>query len=488
MNGIALYKFGAPLVPAVLLAFVLAGCHSNQNENQPQPVSSGDPAAANLAPVSDTTENPPAPPADQNASGAPPPASDSYASGPYASDPAAGGQDYGDQDYGDTAEDVASDPPPALPDYDQPPCPGDDYMWTPGYWAYASDGYYWVPGEWVLAPWVGALWTPGYWGFYGGRYHWYHGYWGSHIGFYGGVDYGYGYDGDGYEGGYWRNNAFYYNTAITRVNRGDVHNVYDYRVAARNNSHVSYNGGHGGLNYRPTAAQQAAQRERHVAPLASQRDSAHNAQQNQAQFERNNHGHPQTVAETRPMNDGRKAPAPRAEDFRQAPAATAHQPARTSPEPITRLNRQPGHPVSNNHPAPTVTRPTRAPNPEQHPQPGPREQPRSNQQPNPRQPRPSQRMNPNEPRSAPPRTVAPQHELRSQPAPGATQRPPQEQRPAAPPRQETRPQPPPHPENRPAPEPHQQTQPRQQPHQENHPEQPRQPEHPQGKPNDNHPH
>ena len=79
-------------------------------------------------------------------------------------------------------------------------------------------GYYWVPGAWVLAPYVGALWTPGYWGFYGGRYHWYHGYWGAHVGFYGGVHYGFGYDGNGYEGGYWRSNAFYYNTAVSRVN------------------------------------------------------------------------------------------------------------------------------------------------------------------------------------------------------------------------------------------------------------------------------
>ena len=32
----------------------------------------------------------------------------------------------------------AAQPPPPLPDYDQPPAPGDGYLWTPGYWA-------WVP-------------------------------------------------------------------------------------------------------------------------------------------------------------------------------------------------------------------------------------------------------------------------------------------------------------------------------------------------------
>src|SRR4051812_14202046 len=35
--------------------------------------------------------------------------------------------------------------PPVLPVYVQPACPGDGYIWTPGYWAYGPDGYYWVP-------------------------------------------------------------------------------------------------------------------------------------------------------------------------------------------------------------------------------------------------------------------------------------------------------------------------------------------------------
>ncbi len=39
--------------------------------------------------------------------------------------------------------------PPALPVYDQPLCPGDGYLWTPGYWAFDYDinDYYWVPGN-----------------------------------------------------------------------------------------------------------------------------------------------------------------------------------------------------------------------------------------------------------------------------------------------------------------------------------------------------
>jgi hypothetical protein len=37
--------------------------------------------------------------------------------------------------------------PPALPVYVQPVCPGENYIWTPGYWAYSDDDedYYWVP-------------------------------------------------------------------------------------------------------------------------------------------------------------------------------------------------------------------------------------------------------------------------------------------------------------------------------------------------------
>ena len=98
--------------------------------------------------------------------------------------------------------------PPVLPVYAQPSCPAPGYIWTPGYWAYDDEaGYYWVPGAWVLAPYSGALWTPGYWGWGDGGYFWHAGYWGPHVGFYGGVNYGFGYFGRGFEGGYWDTTA-----------------------------------------------------------------------------------------------------------------------------------------------------------------------------------------------------------------------------------------------------------------------------------------
>src|SRR5277367_6433680 len=105
--------------------------------------------------------------------------------------------------------------PPVLPVYVQPLCPGAGYIWEPGYWAYGDEGYYWVPGTWVLPPSAGLLWTPGYWGFSDGFYAWHVGYWGPTVGFYGGINYGFGYPGRGFYGGYWRGGQYFYNTRVT---------------------------------------------------------------------------------------------------------------------------------------------------------------------------------------------------------------------------------------------------------------------------------
>src|SRR5580700_10103312 len=91
--------------------------------------------------------------------------------------------------------------PPPLPVYVQPPPPEDGDLWNPGYWAYGPAGYYWVPGVWVAPPAIGLLWTPPYWGFVGGSYLFHAGYWGPHVGFYGGINYGFGYVGVGFFGG-----------------------------------------------------------------------------------------------------------------------------------------------------------------------------------------------------------------------------------------------------------------------------------------------
>ena len=126
----------------------------------------------------------------------------------------------------DETEEEAPEPPPPLPEYEQPPAPDDGYIWTPGVWRWGPEGYFWVPGTWVAPPQVGFLWTPGYWGGVGAVYVFHPGHWGPHVGYYGGVNYGHGYDGDGYRGGRWENNRFRYNTAVTNVDVNRVHNVY----------------------------------------------------------------------------------------------------------------------------------------------------------------------------------------------------------------------------------------------------------------------
>ena len=191
--------------------------------------------------------------------------------------------------------------PPALPVYEQPLCPGPGYLWTPGYWGWNDDaGYYWVPGTWVVAP-VGLLWTPGYWGWSEGAYIWHAGYWGPHVGFYGGVNYGFGYGGVGFVGGEWRGGAFFYNTAVLHVDTVHVTNVYVNRtVIVNNESRVSFNGGEGGINARPTAEEERAAHEEHRAAVAAQIDHEHAASLNRANFASENHGRPTIAATARP--------------------------------------------------------------------------------------------------------------------------------------------------------------------------------------------
>jgi WXXGXW repeat (2 copies) len=192
--------------------------------------------------------------------------------------------------------------PPALPVYAQPICPGPGYLWTPGYWAYGPAGYYWVPGTWVVAPAVGLLWTPGYWGWGGGGYFWHAGYWGPHVGFYGGINYGFGYGGVGFIGGRWNGGVFAYNTAVMHVDTTVVHTTYVDRTVVNNVTvnHVSYNGGTGGITARPTSAELAVEHEHHIAPTTMQTQHEHTASTNRALLASENHGRPEIAATARP--------------------------------------------------------------------------------------------------------------------------------------------------------------------------------------------
>jgi hypothetical protein len=198
--------------------------------------------------------------------------------------------------------------PPPLPVYEQPPCPAPDYLWIPGYWAWDPNvgAYYWVPGTWVLAPQPGLLWTPGWWGWEGGVYVWHPGYWAPHVGFYGGINYGFGYFGTGFVGGYWSGPHFYYNQAVNHVDVTVVRNVYVNKTVIQNITvnRESYNGP-GGILRHPLPDELAVERERHWQPTPEQVRLVERARANRAQFvDARGGGHPQVFATPSPRAFG----------------------------------------------------------------------------------------------------------------------------------------------------------------------------------------
>ena len=195
----------------------------------------------------------------------------------------------------------ADEAPPPLPVYEQPPIPSPGYVWTPGYWAWNNYDFYWVPGVWVEPAQTGLLWTPGYWAFVGGAYLFHQGYWGQHVGFYGGVNYGYGYNGLGYQGGRWEGNRFVYNTTVNNFGSVRVTNVYTETVTARPGAaRVSYNGGPGGIALKPTPEQERLTTEAHVEATPQQVSQARTASMEGTQFRSVNQGKPAVAATERP--------------------------------------------------------------------------------------------------------------------------------------------------------------------------------------------
>jgi hypothetical protein len=339
--------------------------------------------------------------------------------------------------------------PPELPVYEQPFCPGEGYLWTPGYWAYADDdyGYYWVPGTWVMAPQPGLLWTPAYWGWGGNGYVFNEGYWGTQVGFYGGISYGYGYSGQGYEGGRWQGGQFYYNRSVSNVNVTNIHNVYNTTVINNTTvvNRVSYNGGNGGNNARPTPQQESVAHERHIPPLAAQTQHAQAARANPDQRASTNHGKPAVAATPKPgaFNDRAAIPARQAGAPYNAPVnRAAVQPPANAP--LARPDNNAGRadrPVPNNHPEPNRPEPNRPPSaqPNNRPEPN-RPQPNSPEANRPSAVQPSYRPEPSRP-SAPPNNRP--EPTRNEPAPRPQTPPPsQRSQPArTPPPAETRPAP-----------------------------------------------
>jgi WXXGXW repeat (2 copies) len=243
--------------------------------------------------------------------------------------------------------------PPELPVYEQPAIPAPGYIWTPGFWAYGPDGYYWVPGTWVEPPDVGLLWTPGYWGWQDGAYVWNAGYWGPHIGFYGGVNYGFGYSGAGYGGGYWNNGVFAYNRTVNNFGGVTITNVYNKTVIVNANApRTSFNGGAGGTTARPTHEEETFAHERHVPPTPGQVLHEKTASTDKSLLASVNHGRPAIAATSKPgefagkgvvparevAHEGKEGPAtagPAALEKKPPVANTSHAPSgATPPKPV----------------------------------------------------------------------------------------------------------------------------------------------------------
>lgn len=199
---------------------------------------------------------------------------------------------------------VVTTAPPDLPHYEQPSCanssddssicPPDGYMWAPGYWAW-DGGYYWVPGTWVFAPEVGDFWTPGYWSWSDGGYVFHEGYWGRSVGFYGGIDYGFGYPGHGFFGARWDGVWLHYNSAVNRVNTSRAGFSYNSPIKDSGNR-VSYDGGSGGIKASPTPQERAAARQKRSGPTLQQVQNAWFAHNDRRQWFSANHGAPPIIA------------------------------------------------------------------------------------------------------------------------------------------------------------------------------------------------
>jgi hypothetical protein len=250
--------------------------------------------------------------------------------------------------------------PPALPVYEQPICPGDGYLWTPGYWAYddSVSDYFWVDGAWVMAPEEGLLWTPGYWGWRDGGFFFNDGYWGPEVGFYGGINYGFGYFGEGYGGGRWDRGHFFYNRSVNNVDITRNHNVYNTVIENRNENRVSFNGGSGGISVRASSQQESAMRQRHLPPVAAQTEHRQAARSNPELRATSNHGKPPTGTTALPVgyNDHQMAPPQRATEPSPSPVRGAAPQPRVE-APVMHSDNAPPRAVIHPKDLPPIVRP-----------------------------------------------------------------------------------------------------------------------------------
>ena len=313
---------------------------------------------------------------------------------------------------GSGASIVADEAPPPLPDYEQPPIPASGYLWTPGYWAWNTYDYYWVPGTWVEPPQRGLLWTPGYWAVADGVYGFHPGYWGPHVGFYGGVAYGFGYTGAGYEGGYWNGDRLFYNRTVNNFGSVTIETIYEKPTPANASSARASFNGPGGIVAKPTAQDEELAHEKHVPPTRGQIDHARTASMTTELFNSANHGAPSIAATTKPAaftgpgvvrgRPGGGAPLRRVNE----PSGGEPSPGAPSPEPTRTV---PPSPASQkNPPSPETTGGKLPPAPVEQ-----RREPRPATAPSPEPPRPPAAAEPSA--GKPPAGIERQNEERREP-------------------------------------------------------------------------
>ena len=84
-------------------------------------------------------------------------------------------------------------------------------------------------------------------------------------------NYGYGYFGSGYEGGYWDHGRLYYNREINNFGGRRIQYVYSRPPTHRGfENRTAFNGGTGGIAAQESAQERAAARERHLRPTSLQ--------------------------------------------------------------------------------------------------------------------------------------------------------------------------------------------------------------------------
>ena len=150
----------------------------------------------------------------------------------------------------------------------------------------------------------------------------------------------------GYEGGRWDNGHFFYIREVNNVNVTVIHKVYNTRITNINETRVSYNGGQGGINARPTS-QEAATRERHIPPVAAQNEHIQAARGNQELRASANHGRP-PIAATPKAADFRTdvKPATSAAHYNPPPRGANNTPAASNARNTAIPNELPPHEVS----------------------------------------------------------------------------------------------------------------------------------------------